>query len=72
MDMITRSGRYTLRSWSAETVLRIRSRELAEAFILSSLVDTTKLSAPISLAAASLFGEVDIAYTVLPEIVIII
>ena len=53
-------------SWLAETVLRIRSRLAAFFFMLSGLVDTRKLSAPISLAAASLLGEVEMAVTVLP------
>ena len=37
------------RSWSAETVLRMRSRDFAAAAMLSALFDSTKLSAPISL-----------------------
>ena len=37
------------RSWSAETVLRIRSRDFAATAMLSGLFDSTKLSAPISL-----------------------
>ena len=53
-------------SWSAETVLMIRSRLPAAAFKLFGSVETTKLSAPISLAAASLLGEVEMAVTVLP------
>ena len=55
-----------LMSWLAETVLRIRSRLPAFFFMLSGLVDTRKLSAPIFLAAASLLGEVEMAVTVLP------
>ena len=74
--------------WFADTVFRMRSRDIAADFMLSGFVETTKLrrdrlsasflvpfcllwnsthlSAPISLAAASLFGEVEIAVTVFP------
>ena len=55
-----------LMSWLAETVLRIRSRLPALFFIEAGLVDTKKFSAPISLAAASLLGEVELAVTGLP------
>ena len=55
-----------LMSWLAATVLRMRSRLPPAAAMLSSLVLTTKLSAPISLAAASLLGEVEMAVTLLP------
>ena len=55
-----------LTSWVADTVLRMRSRVPAATAMLSLLVDTTKLSAPISRAAASLRGEVEMAVTVLP------
>ena len=38
-----------VRSWSAETVLSMRSRDFVAAAMLSALLDNTKLSAPISL-----------------------
>ena len=52
--------------WLPDIVLMIRSRLAAASFIFSQSVDTRKLSAPISLAATSLLGEVEMAVTVFP------
>ena len=52
--------------WLAETVLRMRSRERAAAFICSSSLETTKFVAPIFMAASFFFGLVEMAVTVLP------
>lgn len=47
-------------------MLMIKSQELAFSFIDSSLVETTKTSAPFYLAISALLGELEIAITLWP------